>query len=258
MPNRKQKRKQKEKEKREKEKSNNTTNSSPSSTSSASHLTNSNATSPSPPNPSSPKFNGNGRDEIIASEEEIAKRETEKEKKKMEEEKHVEEREIEPVSEQVGPVVETEEEDTQITAKLGETSTESADLTSKGEKEKEVEDEDAVGPAVEEDEEKEAEVSQVEIVEEIKESIAGPIEVVNTELVAPTCQGLEAVVEREVAELETGKVVEVTSPENPEKPPEEQAAEAHATRRDLPVTAAKRATWWDCCGLRDVFSGSSR
>lgn len=166
---------------------------------------------------------GNGRDEIIASEEEIAKLETEKEKKKMEEEKRVEEREIEPESEQVGPAVETEEEDKQITAKLGETSTGSADLTSKGEKEKEVE--DVVGPAVEEDEEKEAEVSQVEIVEEIKESIAGPIEVVNTELVAPTCQGLEAVVEREVVELEKGKVVEVTSPENPEKPPEEQAAE---------------------------------
>ncbi|KAF3326667.1 hypothetical protein FCM35_KLT08297 [Carex littledalei] len=258
MPNRKQKRKQKEKEKREKEKNNNTTNSSSSSTSSPSHLTNSNATSPSPPDPSSPKFNGNGRDEIIASEEEIAKRETEKENKKMEEEKHVEEREIEPDLEQVGPAVETEEEDKQITAKLGETSTESADLTSKGEtekeKEKEVEDEDAAGPAVEEDEEKEAEVSQVEIVEEIKESIAGPIGVVNTELVGPTCQGLEAVVEREVAELETGKVVEVTSPENPE----EQAAEAHATSRDFPVTAAKRATWWDCCGLLDVFSGSSR
>lgn len=178
---------------------------------------------------------GNGRDEIIASEEEITERETEKEKKKMEEEKHVEEREIEPEAEQVGTAVQTEEEDKEITAKLGETSTESAELTSKGEtetetekekeKEEEVDDEDVAGPAVEGDGEKVAEVSQVEIVEEIKESIAGPIEVVTTELVGPTCQGLEAVVEREVPELETGKVVEVTYPENPEKPPEEQAAE---------------------------------
>jgi hypothetical protein len=169
---------------------------------------------------------GNGHEEIIASEEYIAQRETEKEQKEMEEEQRVEEREIEPEAEQVGPAVQTLEEDKEINEKSGETGTESAEPTSQGEKEKEeeVEDEAAVGPALEDDGEKEAEVSHVEIVEEIKESIAGPIEVVTTELVGPASQGLEAVAEREVAELDSGKVVEVTAAETLEKLPEEQAA----------------------------------
>lgn len=169
---------------------------------------------------------GNGRDDSIASEEEIAQRETEKEKKEMEEEQRVEEREIKPESEQVGPAVQTEEEDKEIAEKSGEPGTDSAEPSSQDEKEKEeeVKDEAAVGPAVEGNVEKEAEVSHVEIVEEIKENIAEPIEVVTTVLEGPTSEGLEAVVEREVAELDTEKVVEVTAAETLEKPPEEQPA----------------------------------
>jgi hypothetical protein len=169
---------------------------------------------------------GNEHDKITVSEEKTVQREREKEKKEMEEEQRMEEREIEPEAEQVGPAVQTVEEDKEITEKSGETSTDSAEPTFQGDKEKEEEVEDGVevGPAVEGDREKEAEVSHVEIVKEIKESIAGPVEVVTTELVGPAYQGLEAVAEREVAELDSEKVVEVTAAETLEKPLEEQAA----------------------------------
>lgn len=139
----------------------------------------------------------------------------------MEEDKRAEERETEPETDQVGPAVQTQEEDKEIPAESAETVTELTEATPtlQEEKGKEKEDEGTVGPAVQGDEEKEAEVSDVEIVEEKKENIAGPIEVLTTELVGPAGEGLEAVVAREVVEVESGKPVEVTPGDNPVGPP---------------------------------------